>query len=32
MVVSQFEEFYQTYDIKEGDLMYIPPEKRVGVW
>lgn len=31
-VLSQFEEFYQTYDIKEGDDMYVKPEDRVGIW
>ena len=31
-VLSQFEEFYKTYDIKEGDKMYVNPEDRVGIW
>ena len=31
-VLQQFEEFYETYDIKEGDGMYLPPEERVAVW
>lgn len=31
-VLSQFEEFYKTYDIKEGDKMYVKPEDRVGIW
>lgn len=31
-VLSQFEEFYETYDIKEGDDMYVKPENRVGIW
>ena len=31
-VVQQFEEFYETYDIKEGDGMYLAPEDRVAVW
>ena len=30
--VQQFEEFYKTYDIKEGDNMYLAPEDRVTVW
>ncbi len=31
-VVQQFEEFYNTFDIKEGDGMYLAPDKRVAVW
>ena len=31
-VLQQFEEFYETYDIKEGDGMYLAPEDRVAVW
>ena len=30
--VQQFEEFYETYDIKEGDNMYLAPEDRLIVW
>lgn len=29
---SQFQEFYDTYDIKEGDAMYVAPEDRLQVW
>lgn len=31
-VLSQFEDFYKTYNIKEGDKMYVKPEHRVGIW
>ena len=31
-VLQQFDEFFETYDIKEGDNMYIAPEDRVLVW
>ena len=31
-VVQQFEEFYDTYGVKEGDGMYLAPEDRVSVW
>ena len=31
-VVQQFDKFYETYDIKEGDNMYLAPEDRVLVW
>ena len=31
-VVSQFDEFYETYQIKEGDGMFIAPEDRVKIW
>jgi putative endopeptidase len=32
VVLSQFEDFYKTYNIKEGDKMYVKPEDRVGIW
>ena len=31
-VVQQFDEFYETYDVKEGDGMYLAPEDRIVVW
>jgi len=31
-VVTQFDEFYETYEIGEGDGMYIEPEDRVKIW
>ena len=31
-VVQQFEEFYKTYGVKEGDGMYLAPEDRLEVW
>ena len=31
-VVSQFQEFYDTYDIKEGDGMYVKPEDRLKIY
>ncbi|MBQ3393100.1 MAG: M13 family metallopeptidase [Lachnospiraceae bacterium] len=31
-VVQQFPEFYETFDIKEGDGMYLAPEDRLAVW
>ncbi len=30
--VQQFEEFYETYDVKEGDNMYLAPEDRLIIW
>lgn len=30
--VQQFEEFYTAFDVKEGDGMYLAPDKRVSVW
>ncbi|MDB5985702.1 MAG: pepO [Nevskia sp.] len=24
--------FYSAFDIKQGDKMYLPPERRVGIW
>lgn len=31
-VLSCFDEFYETYDVKEGDGMYVAPEDRVVRW
>ena len=30
--LSQFDEFFETYDIKYGDKMYIPENQRVAIW
>ena len=30
--VQQFDEFYETYGVKEGDNMYLSPGSRVTVW
>ncbi|MBR6402686.1 MAG: M13 family metallopeptidase [Eubacterium sp.] len=30
--VQQFEEFYDAFDVKEGDNMYLAPEERIVVW
>ncbi len=30
--VQQFDEFYETFDVKEGDGMYLPEDKRLLVW
>ena len=30
--VAQFQEFYDAFDVKEGDGMYIAPEDRVNIW
>ncbi|WP_281172680.1 hypothetical protein [Nevskia soli] len=26
------EGYYKAFDVKEGDKMYQPPEKRVSIW
>ncbi len=31
-VLSNFDEFYETYGVKEGDGMYVPPEERVRMF
>lgn len=31
-VLSSCDAFYDTYDIKESDGMYVSPEERVGIW
>ena len=30
--LTQFDEFYETFDVKEGDPMYTAPEDRLSVW
>lgn len=32
MVIRNFQEFYDTYNIQPEDKMYLAPEKRVSVW
>ncbi|MCR5356273.1 MAG: M13 family metallopeptidase [Lachnospiraceae bacterium] len=32
VTLQQFDEFHETYDIKEGDNMYLAPEDRILVW
>lgn len=32
LVLSNFQEFYDTYDIKPGDGMYVAPEDRIKIW
>ena len=31
-VLSNFDEFYQTYKIKAGDGMYVPKGQRIKIW
>ncbi len=31
-MVQQFEEFYQTYNVKSDAHMYLAPEKRLSIW
>ena len=30
--VQNFDEFLETYGVKEGDGMYLAPEDRIRVW
>jgi putative endopeptidase len=30
--LKNIDAFYQAFDIKEGDNMYLPPEERVRIW
>ena len=32
VVVAQFDEFCETYDVQPGDGMYVEPSKRIAVW
>jgi predicted metalloendopeptidase len=31
-VFANMAAFYKTYDVKEGDGLYLPPEQRVKIW
>ena len=31
-ILSSCDKFYETYDVKEGDGMYIPKEERICRW
>jgi putative endopeptidase len=31
-VLSMLDEFYDTYDVQEGDAMYVAPEERIHIW
>ncbi len=31
-VVRNMEQWYKAFDVKEGDALYLPPEKRVSIW
>ncbi len=30
--LSNMDEFYEAFDVKKGDAMYLPPEERVKIW
>ena len=32
MPLKNFEQFYETFAVKDGDGMYLPPEDRVKIW
>lgn len=32
VLLQQFQQFYDTYNIKEGDGMYLAPDKRITFW
>lgn len=31
-IVRNFDEWYAAFDVKPGDKLYLPPEKRVRIW
>ena len=31
-IVRNFDEWYRAFDVKPGDKLYLPPEKRVRIW
>ena len=30
--IRKMDAFYEAFDVKEGDGMYLPPEERVEIW
>ena len=30
--VAQIDDWYELFDVKEGDKMYIAPDKRIKIW
>ncbi len=32
VILSNIDAFYEAFDVKEGDKMYLAPEKRVQIW
>ncbi len=32
VALSQFDKFHETFDVKEGDGMYVSPEDRIAIW
>ena len=31
-VIASLDQFYELYDVKEGDAMYVAPEDRLRLW
>ena len=31
-VLPNIDAFYKTYDVKQGDKMYLPPDQRIRIW
>ncbi len=31
-ILGLTDEFYEAYDLKKGDKMYVPPKKRINIW
>ena len=32
VTAQQYDEFYEAFDVKEGDGMYLAPEDRILIW
>jgi putative endopeptidase len=30
--IRNMDEFYEVFDIAEGDPMYLPPDERIVIW
>jgi putative endopeptidase len=32
LVVNQFDEWYETFDVQVADKLYLPPEERIRIF
>jgi putative endopeptidase len=32
LIVSQFDEWYEAFDVCTGDTLYLPPEERIRIF
>jgi predicted metalloendopeptidase len=32
LIVSQFQQWYDAFEVTENDVLYIPPEERISIF